>query len=381
MKIPILLSCLFAFTLTCCEVFAACAPQPGGAVTWHGDSVTAPYETATGSFRGSGRLHAGFIGAGFLFGGGQDALSLPTGFRLRTQEFTFEGWIKRADTNRAGLDPEGGQVFGGSARGISFGLTHEGRLYVSQVGVTNFYSTSSIRDTNWHHVAIARAGTNLRFYSDGALVTDVVSSTVFELAGPYAIGGLGTPFEGVAYGFLGWIDELAIYDRPLDGAGIAAIFAAGREGKCEDGTTIESISVTNPGFEELTGKDLGHFNLAGRLLDGHYSAYGLATSTGFNTPDAVPGWTITDTKGSAGTFNPQQALFPQGLPEGQNVAWINVVGYLSQTLAAKFQAGRSYHLSVDVGAPAGLEFPGFSIGIYAGGQAVALTQNTFTSIP
>ena len=163
MKIPSLLSCLFALSLICCEVFAACVPQPGGATIWRGDG---PYDASgnlAGSFRAGGRVGDGFIGSGFVFGGGQDALLLPAAFRLPSQEFTVEAWVRRSDTNRTGIDPIGGQLFGGGNAGISFGLTHEGRPYLNHIGLTNYFTTSAIRDTNWHHVAVARGGTDLRF--------------------------------------------------------------------------------------------------------------------------------------------------------------------------------------------------------------------------
>ena len=53
-------------------------------------------------------------------------------------------------------------------------------------------------------------------------------------------------------------------------------------------------------------------------------------------------------------------------------------GHLGQTLPDVFQEDRLYRLSVDVGAPAGLPFPGYFIGLYADGQPVAGDTNTVT---
>ncbi len=353
---------------------AACVPPPAGSLAWwRGDSVADSTGTIGGTFRAAGKSGVGYAGSGFVFGGAHDALALPPSFKLSSQEFSVETWIKRGEAARSGLDAEGSQLFAGSANGFSFGITHQGRLYLSHIGVVNFFSTTSITDTNWHHVAVTREGSNLRFYADGILATTGACSVVFDLNGPFAIGGLGTPFAGVSYGFLGSIDELAVYGRALAETEITALANAGGAGKCAGPTRLVSLPVVNPSFEALTGADPAHFDATGHLLDNHYSAFNFATPTGFNTADALPGWSGT---GAAGTFNPPSNLFPGGVTDGQNTAWINVQGHLRQTLADTFQPGRVYQLSVDVGAPAGLQFPGYVIGLYANGQAVAEDNNT-----
>ncbi len=133
------------------------------------------------------------------------------------------------------------------------------------------------------------------------------------------------------------------------------------------------LPVVNPSFEALTGTDPAHFDASGHLLDEHYSAFNFAFGPGFNSPDALPGWSGSE---SAGTFNPTAALFPGGVPDGQNTAWINVHGSLNQTLAGKFQAGRHYRLTVDVGALSSVPFSGYVIGLYANGQPVAVDNNS-----
>ncbi len=300
---------------------------------------------------------------------------LPPTFKLFTQDFTVETWMKRSDSSRSGLDFEGSQLFAGSANGFSFGITHTGRLYLSHVGVVNFFSNTAISDTNWHHVAVTRGSGSLSFYVDGELNSSVGCQVNFDMNGPFAIGGLGTPFSGLSYGFWGSIDELAVYGRALTSSELATIAAAGPSGKCTPPTRFSDVHIINHSFEALTGTDSAHFDAEGRLLDSHYSAFNAASGNGFYSTDALPGWSGG---GAAGTFNPPEALFPGGVPDGQNTAWINVEGQVSQTLSSRFEAGRIYHLSVDVGAPAGLQFPGYVIGLYANGQPVAEDRNSRT---
>ena len=159
---------------------------------------------------------------------------------------------------------------------------------------------------------------------------------------------------------------------------LSAVFAFSQLLAGEAATTV-SLPVANPSFEALTGTNLIHFDADGHLRDGHYSAFDFATGTGFNSTRAIPGWSGS---GSAGTFNPSAAEFPRGVTDGKNTAWINASffakGQITQTLPNRFLADRTYRLSVDVGAPAGLGFPGYFIGLYANGRAVAADTNSVT---
>ncbi len=369
------LSMLAAFS-----VAADCVAVPTGLVDlWTGDSTQSALASSPGSFRGAGQIGSGYIGSGFVFGGGADALRLPASFQLPSQEFTIETWVKRANTNNVGSDAEGGEFFAGSANGVSFGMTHTGVLYCGKVGVVSFYSTSSLRDTNWHHVAVTHATNALNFYADGALISTVSASAVFDLAGPYAIGGLGTIF-GAYYGFLGQIDELGAYDRALVTDEIASIYAAGTAGKCApDIGTVVSLPVVNPSFELLTGSDTNHFDASGNLLPGNYSEFpGFPiNSFGFFAADAIPGWS---SQATAGTINYTGTPYITNGLTGKYCAWINVHGQISQTLAATFAAKRLYRLSVDVSYPVGVNFPGYVIGLYANGQLVAADSNSINVV-
>ena len=207
-------------------------PIPSGALGWwRGSSTTNEITRDSGSFRSGATTGPGFLGNGFVFQGGLSAMVLPTTFSVPSQEFSVECWIQRTSTSLAGTDFEAGEFFGGSDLGFTFGLTHEGRLYLSHIGVVSFYSTTHLADRAWHHVGVVRRGGILEFYADG-LLTDRVPCTVnFRLSGPYAIGGLGTPYFGAAYGFLGAIDELTAYGRALSASEMQSIAAAGTAGK------------------------------------------------------------------------------------------------------------------------------------------------------
>ena len=98
---------------------------------------------------------------------------------------------------------------------------------------------------------------------------------------------------------------------------------------------------------------------------------GFISSTG-----SVGGWTFTG--GQQGFANPVAAHNAGGswygpsptIPNGNQVAWSNG-GTISQTLSATLQANTIYTLGAYVGNRLSLNFPGYNIGLYAGGNLLA----------
>lgn len=366
------------------HAIADCEPLPAGLVGWwRGDGVLDQSTTRVGTQRGSLRIGEGKVGSALILSGFDSGIQLPAGIPGAITNLTIEGWIRRAESNRASLEFEGGEFLAGSAGGLSFGLTHDGRLYVSHIGFVSFYSTTRLADTNWHHVAVTRAGKSLNFYADGALNSTVACPANFDFSGAHALGGLGSMFNGSYFGFLGALDEFAFYSRDLSASEIQSIFDAGADGKCP---SQHSIPVVNSSFENLTGTNRIHFDEKGALLPGHYSeTVGFPLeATGFASADPIPGWKAV---GSSGTANYQATgVNPSGI-SGQLVAWINGSGTISQALPAVATADTVYTLLVDVTPLTGVAFPGFSVGLFADGTAlgvatdsVVLNQGTLTPI-
>ena len=267
-------------------------PLPSGALGWwRGNSSTNEITRDSGSFRSGATTGSGYVGNGFIFQAGLSAMVLPSTFALTSQEFSVECWIQRASSSLAGTDNEAGELFGGSEFGFTFGLTHEGRLYLSHVGVVSFYSTTRIVDKDWHHVGIVRRGATIEFYADGVLTDRVPCSVNFRLSGPYAIGGLGTPYFGAAYGFLGAIDEMTVYGRALAASEMQSVAAAGTAGKL----------MVNAGF--------GALPVPATLIGGTPSMLGASlTNTGATSWTNIvvgarlsPDWKILATAATAGT--------------------------------------------------------------------------------
>ena len=316
----------------------SCFQAPSGVVGfWKGEDVVDSVGGTAGAFRSDARVGDGFVGSGYVFSGRQSALSLSPSFSLDSQEFSVESWIRRSDASFTGADGDGGQLFAGSFGGFSFGLTHNGALFLSHVGVVNFFSTTALKDTGWHHVAVTRTGGVLRFYLDGVPRGTVPCTVNFDLSGPYAIGGLGTPYGGLYYGFLGSVDELGVYNRAISDDEVAAIFQASVLGRC-----FPSVRFGADGVSRLINGMVPTLFRMGITNDGPGVLTNLKLKSAFSD-----GTTVVSLASSAGTVAVEQgiptATVPLVLP-GQSVvlevtasADSLVATYLTNQVSASFQ--------------------------------------------
>ncbi len=124
------------------------------------------------------------------------------------------------------------------------------------------------------------------------------------------------------------------------------------------GWSQSAVPVTNPGFEDP--------------VTGNGTVGGLPT-----------GWTSFN-GATADVLNPDTDDFTAEAPEGQNVASIfDANGSeegLSQVLAATFQEGAGYTLTVEVGNSklSGVSFPGYRVQLFAGGTLLAEDDDSLT---
>ena len=106
-------------------------------------------------------------------------------------------------------------------------------LVLGKSGGDQVSSAAAVADTNWHHVAVTKAGSVVVFYVDAvAYPAPAYNPGPFTFGAPAYIGAWFNPFGQVDNSFYGAIDELAVYSRGLAAAEIQAIFTAGSVGKC-----------------------------------------------------------------------------------------------------------------------------------------------------
>jgi len=144
---------------------------------------------------------------------GNEYLSLADSddFHWEDGDFTVDFQIKR--TTSGLLERVCGQTHTGyqsACVNILADDTLQTRFY-SSAGVASavLTSTTTITDTNWHHIAVVRSGDDFLFFIDGALEDsgDVTGLTAYNIPSVFGVGANG----GFAYDeFTGYIDEFRI---------------------------------------------------------------------------------------------------------------------------------------------------------------------------
>jgi Cadherin-like domain/Cadherin-like/Concanavalin A-like lectin/glucanases superfamily/Bacterial Ig domain len=116
-------------------------------------------------------------------------------------------------------------------------------------------------------------------------------------------------------------------------------------------TNGNALTITNPGFENPVLGESGATN-------------------------SISGWTTTGA--NTGVWNPPNTIaLARWSPEGQNIAYIDTGGTISQTLTTTFSANTSYVLTVVVGDELdGSDTSGWQIRLYAGSQLLGSVSNT-----
>ena len=229
-----------AVTVTASISVVPCQTVPSGLVAWwkaEGNAMDV-IGGDTGTLENGVTYVPGEVGQAFGFNGNQQMVTVGNPAVLQVQNFTIETWFQRASATAASTDPTAftgrGQIFSYGQGGYGVGLLPSGQPFLGQIGVTSLVATVSVTDTAWHHLAVAVSDGNVAFYLDGVPPPAVVAfAPVYEFTNTAAMGGRADHLNGDDNdSFLGAIDELAIYNRALTAAEVAAIYNAGPAGKC-----------------------------------------------------------------------------------------------------------------------------------------------------
>jgi hypothetical protein len=177
-----------------------------------------------------GRIHGatcspnGKVFGAMSFSGDGDAVIVGNPASLHLQDFTIMAWIKRADTGKPSKGGEYGEIFGYGAGGYVMGLNQEGSIYLSQADI-HFGSVSpfQINDRDFHHVAVTKAGSKFVFYLDGK----AYPGDDFESEGDFVFNtdaAVGARSDDLSKCFLGMIDEVAVFKRPLPAEEVKKVY-------------------------------------------------------------------------------------------------------------------------------------------------------------
>jgi hypothetical protein len=209
-----------------------CAPPPSNLVSWwraEGNALD-QIDGNNGTLAGNTTYGPGQVGQGFIFDGNGDGVPIGNPTNLRLQDFTIEAWIKRTSSSSATFDSsQEGLIFGYGSSGYGLGVDSSGQPLLTQVDVFTVKAPAVITDTNWHHLAVTKSGTNVIFFVDGASYPAPAFTPTFTFTTSAAIGARG---DNLRNSFFGKVDETSIYSRPLSAAEIQSIYNADGGGKC-----------------------------------------------------------------------------------------------------------------------------------------------------
>jgi hypothetical protein len=229
-----------------------CTPAPTGLVAWwrgEGDAKDAAGRN-DGYLVGGVGFDEGFVGQSFWLDGESGRVQVPASGSLWVTNLTVAAWVNpddvsmqrpileyAADTGAAGVHlwlsvaSEGGFSLPGTLFANVRDELGSDRTIVSEAGL--------IEAGVWSHVALTYdpATSVGRLYVNGQQVAEAELGTFLpNTALPLHVGYRPELSSDAAGGnlFAGGIDEVSIYQRALDPGEIAAIHAAGRDGKCPE---------------------------------------------------------------------------------------------------------------------------------------------------
>ena len=332
------------------ESVSGCIPPAAGLVSWWpGEQATTDSVSSNhGILGGNATYAAGLVGSGFAFDGDRDGVSLGNPTSLQLQNFTIEAWIKRGSTTLCSLDQvqgPGGVMLSYGFGGYGFGVFDSGELFLTEIGLTYIGSPLFVTDTNYHHVAVTKAGGAVTFYLDGVASPVANYNPVFQFVTEATIGAVSADRRN---SFLGRVDELAVYSRALSSGEIQSIVVAGGAGKCTKNPPMVNCAPMPTGAFAWWQAETNTYNSvgggSGDFTSAAYNTGKVGAAFDFNVANNV---VIADQP----SFNPTNALTIE--------CWVYplalTVSY-AQDLVSKdgeFSGPRQYMLTM--GPPPGLD--------------------------
>ena len=207
-----------------------CFNPPVGLFGWwpgHSNTLDAFGTNNAALVNGAG-YSTGRVGSAFSFSGNSYLeISNSSAFNFgSTSPLTIELWAYR--TGSAGVMHILGKRDGCGGSGIGYQMAFD----ASGIGFGNFsgagFTTWQLPLNTWTHLAGTFDGSTFRFYTNGVLAGSGTGALGPATSTPLRIGGSGS----CSAGFVGLLDEVAVYKRALSASEIASIYYAGSLGKC-----------------------------------------------------------------------------------------------------------------------------------------------------
>ena len=170
-----------------------CIPAATGLAGWWRGEGSGWDEIAgmEGSISNGVSFVEGRVGNAFRFDGlAGSGVNLGRVPALQRSEFTVEGWLRRASAGSVSQSAEAGHILGADSGGWTFLLLKDGSLSFGRNDVSSVATSPVVLDVEWHHVAVARTASEVRFYLDGQRVATRPYVETFNLDLDYSIGAI-----------------------------------------------------------------------------------------------------------------------------------------------------------------------------------------------
>ena len=303
-----------------------CIPPPSGMVAWwplDETSGTTAHDIAgypnNGTWINNPTPVPGMVSGALSFNGNNSVEVVDhSELNFGKDDFSIDVWVKVKETGSSSVQTILDKRIASQPNQIGYELY----LYGGKPGIqladgtfTNYNSTTSIADGNWHFIAVTVERNNssgLLFYVDGGLVSTfnpTAHAGNLTNAAPFVIARNLITSSQV---FTGTLDEIELFKRVLSAVEIKSIYSAGSAGKCKGTAQIHvcKFNDSNGNGVQDTGELLipnWPFNVTG--LGGPYSA-STGTNGCFDLIVPAPGtYTVTEivdlTQWTPTTPNPQ----------------------------------------------------------------------------
>ncbi len=222
-------------------------------------------------------------------------------------------------------------------------------------GSSDSFTWSNLRPGTYLYQSASHVQLQVHMGLYGAMSSDAATGEVY----------VGVPYAQARTVIFSEVDP-SLHSPPkaanltVDGYRPSVFLINGQSFGFTDPVPVTAVPVSNPGFED---PDCGGGGTC------------VVNALGNYTNGTATGWTITGA-GGAGVFDPVSAIVPT---EGDQVGWSSG-STLAQVLTESLQANQTYTLTVDVGDRSDMAFPGYTVGLYAGGTLLVEQVGTAASV-
>ena len=164
------------------------------------------------------------VGGALSLNGVNGYTNRPSVAGLNRNALTFAFWSKQNDVRSFFMHPMG--LFGGHRATIYVSPNTYRYCYkFSSINGTNYEGVIATLDGNWHFIAVTFDGTQIKCYIDGALkITVSAPGNITGGDESLFIGTTGTGSSPSGNWFCGFVDDVLIFSRALNGTEVSYLY-------------------------------------------------------------------------------------------------------------------------------------------------------------